>query len=205
MDLAQQIIDKLSLPNILLKAPIRGKQGINTKQLITALIYNGSIAEAASYLGYTDNPVKQAIKQLLKPVYQDRSKEFTSISGSKTPWRLLLLSEIGYKYCNSCCSIKEYSSFSKLGVDKVTGLRSICRVCHTLETKDYKLYLLERTPPWADKEKIKEVYISCPEDCHVDHIIPLRGKLVSGLHVHENLQHLKACDNLLKNNKYNVE
>ncbi len=60
----------------------------------------------------------------------------------------------------------------------------------------------KRVPAWADLCKIKEIYENCPDGYHVDHIIPLRGKLVSGLHVPENLQYLTVEDNLKKANHY---
>ena len=37
---------------------------------------------------------------------------------------------------------------------------------------------------------------------HVDHIIPLKGKLVSGLHVIENLQVIPGIENIIKKNSY---
>jgi hypothetical protein len=61
---------------------------------------------------------------------------------------------------------------------------------------------LKRMPPWANKEAIKQFYRNCPAGYHVDHIIPLRGRKVSGLHVMENLQYLLAKENLSKGNKF---
>lgn len=58
-----------------------------------------------------------------------------------------------------------------------------------------------RIPLWADKEAIKHFYANRPDGHHVDHIIPLNGKKVSGLHVIENLQYLPALVNLKKGNK----
>jgi len=69
---------------------------------------------------------------------------------------------------------------------------------------------IERTVSWADLGAIKEIYIECAalnavhgkRTYHVDHIIPLQGKLVSGLHVEYNLQIVLANYNLTKSNKY---
>ena len=61
---------------------------------------------------------------------------------------------------------------------------------------------LNATPSWADLEAIKEFYRNCPEGYHVDHIIPLKGKTVTGLHVLANLQYLPAEENIRKGNRY---
>ena len=62
----------------------------------------------------------------------------------------------------------------------------------------------QQMPLWANKDKIKEIYLACPKEYHVNHIIPLKGKLVSGLHVENNLQYLLARDNIQKRNNYVV-
>tara|TARA_Y100000310_G_C20285111_1_gene624483 strand:+ start:77 stop:622 length:546 start_codon:yes stop_codon:yes gene_type:complete len=56
----------------------------------------------------------------------------------------------------------------------------------------------EQTPPWADMEKIKQIYLTCPNGYDVDHIHPLSK---GGLHIHWNLQHLPAIENLRKGSK----
>lgn len=68
---------------------------------------------------------------------------------------------------------------------------------------------LQRTPPWADLDAILLVYNKAAKltretgiPHHVDHVIPLRGKTVSGLHVAQNLQILRRDENLTKSNKY---
>lgn len=68
------------------------------------------------------------------------------------------------------------------------------------------------TPGWADLQHIKDLYVNCREaervfgsiglevKFEVDHIIPLQGKGVSGLHVESNLQILTAQENAKKHN-----
>ena len=60
----------------------------------------------------------------------------------------------------------------------------------------------QRCPVWADLNKIKNMYNECPKNMQVDHIIPLRGTAVSGLHVAGNLQYLSPLENQRKSNNY---
>ncbi len=63
---------------------------------------------------------------------------------------------------------------------------------------------LQATPKWLTKTQLKEIktiYLNCPDHCEVDHIIPLKGKEVSGLHVPWNLQYLPGVINRIKHNK----
>jgi hypothetical protein len=77
-----------------------------------------------------------------------------------------------------------------------------------------KKVVKQRTPIWLssfDRLKIKCYYSVAAmlarnnkEPWHVDHIVPLQGKLVSGLHVPNNLQFLRGVDNVRKKNKFEV-
>jgi len=68
---------------------------------------------------------------------------------------------------------------------------------------------LQRIPAWANLDKINEWYEAAAfatnvfeTSIEVDHIIPLNGKRVSGLHVDYNMQLLTRKANQQKNNKF---
>ena len=127
------------------------------------------------------------------------------------------------KKCRTCNIKKKLTTefFGKYSRSK-DSFNSKCKLCRKewqLDNKD-KLSEYSRgyvknnkqkisaTPKWSEKDRITVLYEKAKWlesltglKYHVDHIIPLRGKNVSGLHVWENLQILEASINMSKGNK----
>ena len=68
---------------------------------------------------------------------------------------------------------------------------------------------LKATPIWANEFFIGEAYHLAKVRAkatgvawHVDHIVPLRSKLVCGLHVEHNLRVIPAFENMTKGNRF---
>lgn len=185
---------------------IEGVSGkINKWKLLVKVTYDNllDVMSKESYTLAVDLGVSPATGvSIVREIWPDKPKTNIKVC----TW---LLHKYGYRYCPNCQCVKDIELFSK-NSSKTTGLNTHCKECFLETTRDYqreyqktrKAMKLDRVPKWADISKIKEFYANCPKGYHVDHIVPLQGKFVSGFHVENNLQYLSAEDNLKKGNKF---
>jgi hypothetical protein len=147
------------------------------------------------------------VSRLMKEMFPDR---ISGNTGTKPHVHILQRAEL--KHCSRCNFVKSFENFRKNKSNR-QGLNTYCKVCH-LETTastqaarqaEYKSSKIQRTVGWTETDKIKLFYSKCPKGYHVDHIIPLNGELVSGLHVLSNLQYLPAKENCSKSNTYSIQ
>lgn len=126
--------------------------------------------------------------------------------------------------------IKYQKEYRELNKEKVSNAKRKYAELHALEIAEYKKRYqesnpakmnairakrrsakLQATPSWLTKQdykQIEEFYkeaqrlkLETGQEYHVDHIVPLQGKKVCGLHVPWNLQVLEASENRKKSNK----
>jgi hypothetical protein len=116
--------------------------------------------------------------------------------------------------CKTCCKDKKRAWRLK-NIDKVSAdykkWQKNNRGVMNAHTVKYQAMKKSATPSWANLEAIKSLYnVAHYFDWisggfvkhHVDHIVPLQGKTVCGLHVENNLQILIDKDNLRKSNHH---
>lgn len=144
-------------------------------------------------------------------------RPFNRLKSSTAPIGRRIASFIGsFTSCSGCRQYKLLKEFYR------TNINDECRECYAIRRKTRPNYpkdknkhkqheakrragKLKRTPQWANLERIKEIYDNCPIGYHVDHIVPLQGLYVSGLHVETNLQYLTPEENLRKSNTFQAD
>lgn len=202
---------------------LKTRRKILYEDLFAALITCDSFDEVAEVLDLTPDIVEKTMCRYMSKEFPDKPKN--------VKWGSYLLNIIGFKRCRECKKIQDLGSCFSKASNTWDSYAYVCKSCRALRKADFSSsnpeyskqnYLKNKsayiaraikyktkrklaTPPWADLDKIKEIYATCPEGFHVDHEIPLQGELVSGLHVETNLRHIPILDNLRKNNKFEIQ
>ena len=110
---------------------------------------------------------------------------------------------------------KAYNAINRKKVSKVEAIwRDSNKGKVAAYIRKYQASKIQRIPKWLteiDFERINNEYKLAEilrkvtnQSWHVDHIIPLQGKNVSGLHVPSNLRVVIASENIRKGNRFEV-
>lgn len=220
-EIYNRLVERFGIGEVFLPKHGKRKIAITWKQFIKAAL-ELKLEELAIYCGFTfSKGLSRALKEKYPGIIQDKNGEY---------WFLYLCKFLSKKRCSKCLVVLEYNEFNSNSSTK-DGLSSTCRHCdkeyrdlnkeHILaHSKQYyskhkkeisankakrRATKLQATPNWANLIAIKEIYRTCPEGYHVDHIVPLQNDLVCGLHCEFNLQHLSASENLSKGNRFEVD
>jgi len=185
MSYTSSILEKLGVPkNTILKKKWGTSRELTAQDILESILCNENIKEAALYLHIGRNTLQRLL-----------NKNFEQLAP-----RL-----IDSKYCTQCSKIKPYTEYYK-NSSTCDALNGICKPCDSRNSVSSnakrRADLDFRTPSWAEIALIKEFYDNCPKGYEVDHVVPLRGRLVSGLHTLINLQYLTVKENRSKSNKF---
>lgn len=149
-------------------------------------------------------------------------KIFQLSKSSSISYQNYLLYLYTHKQCNKCSCILPHNKFfvDNQRWDKLTYYCKACSKEYSktnidnvrLTKKKYKNSILDNTPIWLTETMLFDINLlykeaqrltrATGEQYDVDHIVPLKGTDVCGLHVPWNLQVLSHKDNMKKSNKY---
>lgn len=223
-DVVDLILNMFSIDGLeYVRKPRAGHPGWTNRQLIELIIVHKTSTAILVVEGCGEQTLNRALTKLVSPITG-------KLHGGNETYRNKLYHLVQIKTCPKCSNTLPYTYYSTDNSSSY-GVANYCNACMSIRNKVYyddnkdryhKPYIDEHrseytarnakrravrvssTPSWANLEIIKRIY-DCAEGDHVDHIIPLQGEYVSGLHVETNLQYLSPEANLAKGNRYEIE
>ncbi|MGN6701453.1 MAG: hypothetical protein ACTHKB_00640, partial [Burkholderiaceae bacterium] len=85
---------------------------------------------------------------------------------------------------------------------KTRAYRAANSIYYGILNAERQRLIVRATPKWANEKEIDKFYMERPPGFHVDHIVPLKSKIVCGLHCEANLQTIRASENIRKGNRF---
>jgi hypothetical protein len=114
---------------------------------------------------------------------------------------------VTYLNANNACQPREEQTYPVVS-SPIPGDGTRDTGWTNFKVANHRAARLNAVPPWADHGAILAIYreaaaraANTGDSLHVDHIVPLQGETVCGLHVHYNLQILPGFDNRSKGNR----
>jgi hypothetical protein len=175
-----------------------------------------------TYCKSCDNNSSKAYKLANPDKVKEKSKAYYILNADKfKAYRLANVDKIAefhkaYYIANADRLKESHKAYRAANADKIAETKKAYQLanpdkCNALKAK-YRAAKLCATPVWLTPEQHKQIlefYTEAKrleqETCtkhHVDHIVPLQGLSVCGLHVPWNLQILTAKENVRKSNKW---
>lgn len=206
-------------PDDYVRPPRARHPGWTNRYFLSLIVEHETGPKIKEYEGCGEQTINRAFKKLLWPITGP-------LNGGNETFKNKLFNLVSIKYCPICYKVLNYTNFDKDANDSY-GRASQCKSCTSIKNASFyahnkdtyhKKYIednredytarnakrratkLNATPSWANLSLIREIY-RCAEGMHVDHIIPLQGATVCGLHVENNLQYLTPEENMKKSNK----
>lgn len=131
--------------------------------------------------------------------YAKKPEQYNKMKkASREPHLLKIQEKARDKYAENLEACREY------GRNKYQ--RTKHRGTYVKNTSARRARKIQSTPAWSDQTQIRQIYEDAATmGLTVDHIIPLRGVDVCGLHTDANLQLLPSSENIAKGNKFSDE
>lgn len=148
--------------------------------------------------------LKDGLNTYCKPCQKQKALEYRINNAASVQ-----LSKAKYRQKHKEKIAKTQEIYRLANKDKIKAWQSANLLKASISAAKRRAVKQKATPSWANQQKIDVTYeyarlcsIVLKQEFQVDHIVPLQGVTVTGLHVPANLQVIPAKENSAKRNRY---
>lgn len=161
---------------------------------------------------YAHKGAKDGRQSRCKVCWNARTKEW--VASNPEQHKANVLERVKRYQANNLTAVREaerlrYHADQEASRQKIRQKKRCNPAAYLANNKKREQIKRGAVPVWASDEAIRAFYREAAEKSqatgvvhHVDHIVPLRSKVVCGLHVQHNLAVVASSDNLKKGNRF---